>query len=221
MTRAAVASLAVVALAVAAAPRVAAHRQDEYLQATRVSIDVDRISLDVDLTPGISVASQVLATVDSDHDGEISDDEANAYARRVVGSIALSVDDRPVPTSLIARRFPTRREMILGVGTIHLSAAARLAPAAVGVHHVSYVNAHLPELSVYLANALVPSDARVQISDQRRDFLQRGLTIEYRVTAGSIGGGLGWPLGALAISSLLAGACFITRVATDACREPC
>jgi len=40
-----------IAIAVLAIPPTAtAHRLDEYLQATRVSIDVDRVDLEIDLT---------------------------------------------------------------------------------------------------------------------------------------------------------------------------
>jgi hypothetical protein len=181
MTRPTMASLAVLVASLAGPAPAAAHRLDEYLQATRVSIDVDRISLDIDLTPGASVAERVFEAVDSDRDGVVSEREASAYARRVLGAIALSVDDRPAPVTLTGRRFPTLREMRGGVGTIHLSATAAVPPAT-GPHHVSYDNAFSPDFSVFLANVLVPSDDRVRIGGQRRDFRQRTFAVEYRVT---------------------------------------
>ena len=191
MKRSSIASLAVLVASFLVAPPVGAHRLDECLQAMRVSIDIDKISLDIDLTPGASVAARVFAGVDSDHDGEMSDEEMRAFAERVLDSIALSVDGRPTPVRLVSHRFPTLREMRLGVGIIHLSAQAAV-PPAVGVHHVSYVNSFLPDLSVYLANALVPSDNRVHIGEQRRDFLQRSLTVDYRVTASRSISRIGW-----------------------------
>jgi len=33
-----------------------AHRVDEYLQATRLSIDLDRVEVEINLTPGIDLA---------------------------------------------------------------------------------------------------------------------------------------------------------------------
>jgi len=46
-----------IAIAVLAIPPTAtAHRLDEYLQATRVSIDVDRVDLEIDLTAGTAIA---------------------------------------------------------------------------------------------------------------------------------------------------------------------
>ena len=191
MRRTSIASLAVLVASLAFAPRAGAHRLDECLQAMRVTIDIDRISLDLDLTPGASIADRMFATLDSNHDGEISDEEAHAYAQRVLDSIAVSVDGRPAPVMLIRRRFPTLREMRGGVGIIHLSAQTAV-PPAVGRHQVSYGNSFLPDLSVYLANALVPSDDRVHIGEQRRDFLQRSLTVDYRVTASRSISRIGW-----------------------------
>ena len=37
-----------------------AHRLDEYLQATRISVATNRIDLSIDLTPGVAVAAAVM-----------------------------------------------------------------------------------------------------------------------------------------------------------------
>ena len=57
-----------------------AHRMDEYLQATLVDIEPGDIRLEMNLTPGVSVADAVLSTIDRDHDGVISTNEAHGYA---------------------------------------------------------------------------------------------------------------------------------------------
>ena len=49
-----------------------AHRDDEYLQATLVAIEPSGIRLQINLTPGVDVAEQVLALIDRDQDGVIS-----------------------------------------------------------------------------------------------------------------------------------------------------
>src|ERR1035437_6464096 len=61
----------------------AAHRVDEYLQATRLSIDIQRVDLEIDLTAGVAVASEVFAWIDTNRDGEISNAEGEAYARQM------------------------------------------------------------------------------------------------------------------------------------------
>lgn len=180
-----------------------AHRLDEYLQATRVSIDVDRVGLEIDLTPGVSVAPQVLASIDTNGDGQISASEGEAYARQMIGSVSLLVDGRPEPVTLVEHRFPDVRDARLGVGTIRLRATAKLSATTVGRHQVSYLNAHRPQGSVYLVNALVPENTRIRIADQQRDQAQHGLTVNYRVRPWTPG----WLLAGLA----MVGALVVTR----------
>jgi hypothetical protein len=159
-----------------------AHRLDEYLQATRLSLDLDRVGVEIDLTAGVSLAAQTFASIDTDRDGRISVAEGEAYARQVLGSVVLSVDGRPTSLTLVDSRFPELIDMSLGVGTIRLRATAQASAAAIGRHQISYLNRHQPDASVYLVNALVPADPRIQIAGQRRDVAQRGLVLDYRVS---------------------------------------
>ncbi len=158
-----------------------AHRLDEYLQATRLSIDIERVGLEIDLTAGVAVAPEVLAWMDMNRDGQISNAEGEAYAREMLRAVVLSVDGRPVPITLVGIRVPPVRDMSLGVGTIQVRAAANVTGTGTGHHHVAYFNTHRSESSVYLVNALVPADPRIQIAGQRRDRAQHGLTLEYTV----------------------------------------
>jgi hypothetical protein len=159
-----------------------AHRLDEYLQATRLSIDLDRVGVEIDLTAGVNLAAQIFDSIDTDRDGRISVAEGEAYARQVLGSVVLSVDGRPTPITLVDSRFPELIDMSLGVGTIRVRATAQASSAAVGRHQISYLNRHQPDASVFLVNALVPADPRIQIAGQRRDVAQRGLVLDYRVS---------------------------------------
>jgi hypothetical protein len=190
------------AVVVATAPRLSAHRLDEYLQATRVSIAADAIALEIDLTPGASVAAGVCATIDTNGDGEISEAEGQSYAGRVLDAISVAIDDRPAGLTMQGARFPTCDEMRAGVGTIRLSARAAVASAA-GVHRLAYVNEFRPDIGVYLANTLTPSDASLEIDAQRRDWLQRSLSVDYRV-ADPARRRAGWSLAALAMIGLIA-----------------
>jgi nickel/cobalt transporter (NicO) family protein len=199
MRRRLLAPLALLSVLPASQTPASAHRLDEYLQATRVSIDVDRVGLEIDLTPGVSVAPQVLAWIDVDRNGEISPDEGEAYARQVIGSIGLFVDGRPESVTLVDTRYSDVRDLSLGVGTIRLRATAKLSTAVVGPHQVSYLNSHRPDGSVYLVNALVPSDPRIRIADQQRDRAQRGLTVNYSVRPWT----RGWLLAGLAMVGAL------------------
>jgi hypothetical protein len=177
------AQFAAVGAWLATIPLASAHRVDEYLQATRLSIDIERVDLEIDLTPGIALASTVLAWIDTNRDGEISNAEGEAYALEMLRSAVLKVDGWPVPVTLVETSFPKYREMSLGVGTIRIRATARIPAAAAGRHEISFLNMHRPESSVYLVNALVPANPRLQFADPRRDTAQHGLKLEYTVIA--------------------------------------
>jgi hypothetical protein len=160
-----------------------AHRLDEYLQATRLSIDVARVRLEIDLTAGVALAQEVFASIDANRDGEISGAEGEAYAREMLRAVVLSVDGRPVPVALNEIHVPPLRDMSVGTGTIQLRATASVGSTAAGRHHLSYSNTHRSESSVYLVNALVPTDPRIEIAGQQRDRAQHGLAFDYTVTA--------------------------------------
>jgi hypothetical protein len=181
-----------------------AHRLDEYLQATRLSVERDRVELEIDLTAGMNVASQIFALMDTDHDGQISPAEGEAYAQSVLSSIAVSIDGRAAPVRLLDSHFPEFRDVSLGVGTTRLRAVAMFPPADAGRHQIYYRNTHQSEIGAYLVNALVPTNKEIQINEQRRDYLQHELTIEYRVGSASAWSSLWWLLAGLAMACALA-----------------
>jgi hypothetical protein len=172
---------AVIVLWVAMAAPVSAHRLDEYLQATRLAIDIGRVDVEIDLTPGVSIASKVFGWIDTNGDGEISEAEGEAYARAMLRSAVLKSDGAPVRMKFEAASFPTFQEMSFGVGTIRVRASAAIPAAAPGRHRISFLNMHRPERSVYLVNVLVPRNHRLQFGEQRRDVAQHELTLDYTV----------------------------------------
>jgi hypothetical protein len=167
----------------ATVPTAGAHRVDEYLQATRLSINREHVDLEIDLTAGAALASKVFAWIDTNRDGEISGAEGETYARQMLRSVLLKVDGYPVPVTLAGTSFPQFRDMSLGVGTIRLRATAKVPSAGTGRHQVSFLNTYRPESSVYLVNALVPENPRIQLGDPRRDRAQYSLTLDYTVIA--------------------------------------
>jgi hypothetical protein len=179
-----------------------AHRLDEYLQATLLSVDRDGVTVEIGLTPGVTVAPQIMMLIDSDGDGRISSAEGEAYAREVLRSVVLVVDDRPARLVLEESKFPEFGEMKLGMGTIRLRAAAKV-NSDFGRHHLSYRNTHKPELSVYLANVIVPSDQRLQIAAPTRDRTQQSLALDYTVALDGLWARISWLLAA--VGSICAG----------------
>lgn len=163
-----------------------AHRLDEYLQATRVSFARDRLAIDVDLTPGISIASSVIALLDTNADGAVATAEADGYGRTVLSDLRVSLDGSRVGMTLEGIDIPTLEEMRSGTGTIRLHAAGSVEVGA-GRHLVEIINNHRPETSVYMVNALVPEDSGIDIVSQNRDPRQREFRAEYEVTSEFVG----------------------------------
>lgn len=178
-------SCALLGASLATAPSAAAHRLDEYLQATLLSVDQDHVDLEIGLTAGVALASQIFSWIDTNGDHAISSAEGDAYARQMLHSVTLSVDGKSVPVALVDASFPSLGEMSLGMGTIRLRATAKIPTTGAGFHRVSFLNTHHPESSVYLVNTLVPANPRIRIGDQRRDRAQRGLTLDYSVMSGA------------------------------------
>ena len=86
--------VALIAVLLSFAPYASAHRLDEYLQATRLSLAANQIGVEIDLTPGVDVATAIFALINTDHDGRISPSEADRYANQVVRETTLDIDGR-------------------------------------------------------------------------------------------------------------------------------
>ncbi|HWD98070.1 MAG TPA: hypothetical protein VG345_03505, partial [Bryobacteraceae bacterium] len=65
-------------------PQAFAHRLDEYLQGTILSVGKSRLEAQITLTPGVAVFPFLMAVIDTDSDGTISEAERRAYVKRVL-----------------------------------------------------------------------------------------------------------------------------------------
>ncbi len=156
-----------------------AHPIDEYVQNTYIDLAPDRTTLQIDLTPGVLVAPEVVALIDADGDGEISEAEGEAYAENaVLPDLSLVMDGEPQPLTLVDSSVPTPLDMGAGMGTIRLWVAPETPVGSPGDHSLSYRNDHEPVNSRYLVNAFRASD-EVEISQQDRDELQNGSRVDY------------------------------------------
>jgi hypothetical protein len=161
-----------------------AHRLDEYLQAARVSLDHTRVALEVDLTPGAAVADGIIALIDRDGDKRISPLEAESYGRAVLSDVVMELDGGAVALTLAHVEVPPIDEMRHGMGTIQLRASGDVGQGVVWrrQRQLHLRNNHRPDSSVYLVNALIPSDADVSVVSQIRDAKQQHAVIEYSVS---------------------------------------
>jgi nickel/cobalt transporter (NicO) family protein len=162
------------------AQEASAHPIDEYVQNTYIDLAPDTTTLQIDLTPGVLVAPEVVALIDADGDGEISEAEGEAYAKdAVLRDVSLAVEGEPQSLTLVDSSFPTPLDMGAGMGTIRLWVAPEApADSSPGGHSLSYRNDHEPVKSKYLVNAFKASD-EVEISHQDRDELQNGNRVDY------------------------------------------
>ncbi|HEV7836725.1 MAG TPA: HupE/UreJ family protein [Gemmatimonadaceae bacterium] len=163
-----------------------AHRLDEYLQATLISVDKDRIHLEMRLAPGVAVLPTVLSVIDTDADGVLSDAEQRAYAENVLRDISLTIDGRRVSPHLVAWSYSTIDMLKDGMGDIRIELEAN-APRAGGDRRLTFENHHQPEISAYLVNAEAPTDPDIQVVAQTRNYLQSFYRLDY-LQAGSAAG---------------------------------
>jgi hypothetical protein len=160
-----------------------AHRLDEYLQATRIRVEKEQIDLAIDMTPGVAVAPELLPLIDPEAHPRVPGSRAEAYAALLLRDLHLELDGKPQALKLIHVICPTRAEMASGEGTIQVRAVAKTAPLSIGPHQLRLQNGHLPKISVYLVNALVPEDKAIHITSQIRNELQTDYRLEFELVA--------------------------------------
>jgi hypothetical protein len=183
-----------------------AHRLDEYLQAARLSLVRDGVALELDLTPGVAVASEIIAIIDRDANAAISPEEARVYGQAVLSDVRLSLDGRAIDVRLERVEVPSAADLRDGLGTIAVRASGGVDRLGAGRHSLQFRNDHHPGGAAYLINALAPGDPAIRVVSQHRDPTQRQGRIEYEIHPSSSAGHWWW---LLAIA-----ACFPRHVAS-------
>jgi hypothetical protein len=175
---------AFVALLLTLAAPAAAHRVDEYLQAVLISVEKDEVKADLYLTPGVAVLPALLAVIDTDGDGLISEAEQRAYVTRVFADLRLTLNDRRLTPVLIAATFPTLDELKEGLGDIHLEFKALL-PRTTPARKLRLENNHQTSIGVYQVNCLISRVPEIQIGREQRSVTQAVYELEYMQVEGS------------------------------------
>src|SRR5436853_2415376 len=155
-----------------------AHRVDEYLQATAISLEKDRVEVQVRLAPGVAVFPIVLAGIDTDADSVISEAERQAYADRVLGDLLLTVDGNRLQLRIVSSEFARIEEMKEGMGEIRLEFTADI-PRGGANRRLVFENRHQSAIAAYLVNCLIPRDPDIQITAQDRDYRQSYYRLDY------------------------------------------
>jgi len=155
-----------------------AHRLDEYLQGTILSIEESRVSAQMTLTPGIAVYRFLFSSIDADGDGVISQAEQHAYGMRMLSDLSLSIDDQRLMPQLLAVRFPAMEEMKEGRGEIQIEFDAKL-PSGGRSRKLKLENHHQSRISAYLVNCLVSKDRAIRITGQQRNYEQSQYELDF------------------------------------------
>ena len=126
---------------------------------------------ELDLTPGISVADAIIAVMDRDHDGVLSEAEKRGYVAQILGAIDLQIDGRARHLDLLASTFSEIDALRSGDGAVRVRAAVAVPQMADGDHQVTFRNTYRRDVSAYLANALAPQDGTDPVVLLRRSNL--------------------------------------------------
>ena len=170
--------IATVAVLLALAAGTLAHRLDEYLQATILSVEQDHILASMRLIPGVAVSSRIIASIDTNGDGVISVSEQRTYAERILHDLSITVDEKNVSPALVSQKFPAIQEIKEGVGEIQIDFTVDLPPGG-SQRRIVFENHHQNAISAYLVNCLVPSDPNIRILAQNRNETQSFYQLDY------------------------------------------
>jgi hypothetical protein len=155
-----------------------AHRLDEYLQATTISVERDSVQAQIRLTPGVAVFPAVLASIDTNADHVVSEQEERAYAEAVLRDLSFTVDGNPLHPRLASTKFPKIEEMKEGLGEIRIDFFADL-PGGSSNRKLVFENHHQSEIAAYLVNCLVPRDPELRVVGQHRNYSQSVYELDY------------------------------------------
>jgi len=155
-----------------------AHRLDEYLQATMLSVEKDRITAQIRLTPGVAVFPVVHASIDTDADGILSDAEQISYAESVLRDLSLTIDRNPLRMKVVSAKFAKTEEMAEGLGEIQCELRADLPPGDPN-RRLVFRNHHRSGMAAYLVNSLVPRDHDIRMTAQRRSHDQSVFELDF------------------------------------------
>jgi HupE / UreJ protein len=161
-----------------------AHRLDEYLQATIFSVEKDRVQVFMRLIPGVAVSSIVLAGIDTNRDGVVSEAEQRTYAERVLRDLSFVIDGKSANPTLVSQKFPTTEEIKEGLGEIQIEFTVDLDRGG-PERRIVFEDHHQNEISAYLVNCLVPRDPHIRILAQNRNERQSFYQLDYAQSGSS------------------------------------
>ncbi|MGC4106735.1 MAG: hypothetical protein QM753_10355 [Thermomicrobiales bacterium] len=163
-----------------------AHPLDVYLMGSYVTVTPTQVEVEVDATPGVLLAPDVLSQIDTNGDGILSDAESRAYVQTIVDALQLSVDGTPLTLSITKIEMPSYLNIQAGYGLIRISTNADL-PASTttdgATASLSYVNGFTPTGAMYQVNTFTSttSNTPIDLGTQHRSDDQASLDVQFAI----------------------------------------
>ena len=161
-----------------------AHPLDVYLMGSYVTVTPTQVEVEVDATPGVLLAPDVLTQIDTNGDGTLSDAESRAYLQTIVDALHLSVDGTPLTLSITKIEMPSYLNIQAGYGLIRIYTSADLpasATAAGATASLSYVNGYTPTGAMYQVNTFTSGDTPIGLGAQQRSDDQASLDVQFAI----------------------------------------
>jgi hypothetical protein len=161
-----------------------AHPRDEIGQATYVGITQKRVTLELNITPGDTIAPAFATLIDSNHNGELSSSERADFANTVLTHLSLTINGTDLPLTLTRMEFPSGKSLQRGEERVRLFFEAPLPLILGGTRTIHYKNRYTPDglktgyLTATLAGDGASGTDAVKIGAQRRDAKQQTLTVD-------------------------------------------
>ncbi len=158
----------------------AAHPVDEVAQGAYITLAPGEVRIELDITPGPAVAGALLRSLDTNADRRVTDEEARAYAERVLKQSTLTLDGVAVSWTMKRVRVPPYANLEQQGDTLKIYGLAKRADRA-GVHSLTYQNRYAPAQGWCIANVFLAPDAhrRYEVSAQEHSDDGRLLTVRY------------------------------------------
>jgi ABC-type nickel/cobalt efflux system permease component RcnA len=160
-----------------------AHPLDEVVQSSYISIEIKRVEIELNISAGTLVAPDLAASIDTNGDHVISEDETQTYARRLQSELSLQVDGQSRP--LILQKIDLPSWDLVSVGATIKAEFLAEAPHNAADHQVVFLNRHAPAKSTYQNTLLAPNNPLVRIISQRQNNEQNEFKVNYATGATS------------------------------------
>ncbi|MBO1326572.1 hypothetical protein K2X14_15525 [Acetobacter sp. TBRC 12305] len=158
-----------------------AHRLDEYLQATTVTLARDHILLHLRLTPGVDVAESIIRQIDRNGDGRLSFAERRSYVWQVTQRLSFSLNGHSDRLLTEVAKFPSLTAIRTGTGVIDLQIRIKTSLQK-GNYHLAYTNRGAGPETVWLVNCLQPQDPAIHIVQQKRSENQSSYMLDFSIS---------------------------------------